>query len=152
MMIIKRWLSLMFTLTLLLAPVQGALAQPMETRSPDLASKVDSLAGDFDSIAPPADLSDAEWGSMQAQMRLAEYQFTWQTQDGEWAYRAPNRANNLKLAFGYDGLTATRYATGLPGGQPDDQPSGQFGLRLAAYGKQIMPAAISIQGLRWPRA
>ncbi len=43
---------------------------------------------------------------MQSQMQAAQYQFTWQTRDGVWAYRAPNPALGLDLALGNNGLSA----------------------------------------------
>jgi hypothetical protein len=77
--------------------------------------------------ALPAGLSAGDWASMQDLMEAAQYQVTWQVQDGEWAYRAPNPAHDLSLAFAADGLTATRYGD-------EREPLWEFGLALVAYG------------------
>jgi len=94
--------------------------------------------------APPTGLSAGDWASMQEQMQAAQYQVTWQVQSGEWAYRAPNRAHDLSLAFAADGFTATRYGD-------EGEPLWNFGLSLTAYGEQTCPAAIARTGLRASR-
>jgi len=100
-----------------------------------------------EAAAPPRELADvleeftaSEWDTMQDLMRTAEYQFTWQTRDGSWAYRAPNRAHNLSLAFAPGGFTATRYDAN--GGRLWD-----VRLNLLAYGEQTFPVAINEAGL-----
>lgn len=93
----------------------------------------------------PAGLSDAEWTRIQEQMRLAQYQVTWQVRDGAWAFRAPNPAQGFDTAFAPDGFTASAYV--------DGQPTWRFGLRLTAYGDQAMPGQIAPGGLiaHWAR-
>ena len=89
---------------------------------------------------PPASLSADDWATMQELMQAAQYQVTWQVQDGEWAYRAPNPAHDLWLAFAASGFTATRYGN-------EGKPLWDFGLQLGAYGEQTFPAAIAESGL-----
>ncbi len=146
---IQRGLTMILMLVVLLTPGQRTSAY-VNSWSGQSASFVDN-AGVSDTPAlrsqaqelvvsdMPAGLSSQEWQRMQVQMELAQYQVTWQMQGGTWAYRAPNLAQGLALAFGFDGLTASRYAEG--------QLAWQFGLRLAAYGGQRFPAAIPAQRL-----
>jgi hypothetical protein len=94
--------------------------------------------------ALPGGLSAGDWASMQDLMEAAQYQVTWQVQDGEWAYRAPNPAHGLRLAFAADGLTATGYGD-------EGEPSWDLSLSLVAYGGQTFPAAIARSGLRGSR-
>jgi hypothetical protein len=90
-----------------------------------------------------AGLTAGERATILDLIRQAEYQFAWQVSDGEWAYRAPNRANGLSLALAADGFHAARYREG--------EPLWEFGLSLAAYGTpfdsaqgaQIFPTAIA---------
>ena len=68
-------------------------------------------------------------------VREAEYQFAWQVSDGEWAYRAPNRAHGLSLSLAADGFHTARYSE-------EGERLWNMGLSLAAYGGQTFPAAI----------
>jgi hypothetical protein len=127
----QQWMTMILVLAVLLTPGQAASAQANSrsgqqyhiannagvSNAPTLRAQVHGLAAG----ETPTGLSNQEWSSMQAQMQLAQYQVTWQTQDGVWAYRAPNLALGLALAFGDDGSTATRYANG--------RLAWQFGLR-----------------------
>jgi PKD repeat protein len=132
----KKWMAWTLTLVLLLGLVHPAWAAPAAAQIEDsLASSPQRLSRG----EAPAGLSSEQWASMQAQMRLAEYQFTWQVQDGEWAYRAPNRAMGLSLSFEQGGLKARA-------------SDWQFGLHLAAYGAQSLPAVIPQDGLSAKKA
>ena len=82
----------------------------------------------------PDGLSDGEWGSIGEQIRAAQYQVTWQQCDGVWAYRAPNRAQQMSMGFGAEGSEAVRY--GQDGGV-----AWQFGLRLEGYGGDVRVSA-----------
>ena len=74
-------------------------------------------------------------------MEAAQYQVTWQVQGGQWAYRAPNRAQGLSLAFATDGFTAARYGE-------EGEALWEFGLALAAYGDEEYPSVINQEGLK----
>jgi len=74
----------------------------------------------------PSGLSTAEWESVKAQMAAAEYQVTWQKRAGEWAYRAPNRAQGFEATFASTGFRAAGWKNG--------QEDWSFGLALKAYG------------------
>jgi len=76
----------------------------------------------------PDGLSDGEWDSIGEQIRAAQYQVTWQQRDGEWAYRAPNRAQQMSMAFGSEGSEAVRY-------EQNGNVAWRFGLRLQGYGR-----------------
>ena len=91
-------------------------------------------------VASPAGLSANDWANMEELMRAAQYQTTWQVEGGEWAYRAPNPAHGLSLAFAGDGFTATRHGD-------EGEPLGAFGLRFAAYGDHTFTSPISRDGL-----
>jgi hypothetical protein len=91
-----------------------------------------------------AGLTAGEQATILDLIRQADYQFAWQvSDDGEWAYRAPNRANDLSLSLAADGFHAARYREG--------EILWDFGLSLAAYGTpfdsaqgaQTFPAAIA---------
>ncbi|MGD8398744.1 MAG: FG-GAP repeat protein, partial [Anaerolineae bacterium] len=85
-------------------------------------------------ITAPAGLTAGEQATILDMIREAEYQFAWQVNDdGEWAYRAPNRANDLSLSLATDGFHAARY--GAKG-----EILWDFGLSLAAYGDPFGPA------------
>lgn len=83
-----------------------------------------------------AAFSASEKASLLELMEAAQYQFTWQNRDGQWAYRAPNRAQNLSLAFSTDGLCAEKY-------DGEGQRLWRFGLSLSAYGEQRFPPTIA---------
>jgi hypothetical protein len=95
-------------------------------------------------IAAPAGLTSADWAAMRDLIREAEYQFTWQVSDGQWAYRAPNRAHGLGLSLAADGFHAARYSAG-------GEALWEFGLSLAAYGEEAFPGAIAEGGLTGSR-
>jgi PKD domain/Bacterial Ig domain/FG-GAP repeat/Putative Ig domain len=141
----QKWMALILSLALLLAPLNLALAAP-------IAAQVnESLTGQTDKPSRlargevPAGLSGEQWTGMQEQMRLAEYQFTWQVRYGEWAYRAPNSAQVLSLAFSQAGLKVDSFTA-------SGELAWQFGLHLAAYGDQSLPAVIARSGLSAERA
>jgi len=75
----------------------------------------------------PDGLSATEWTSIRQQIRQAQYQVTWQNRDGQWAYRAPNRAQGFSVAFGPQGSQATGY-------EVDGSLAWKFGLALSGYG------------------
>jgi hypothetical protein len=75
-------------------------------------------------------------------IRQAQYQFAWQvSDDGEWAYRAPNRANDLSLSLAADGFHAARYR--------EREVLWEFGLSLAAYGAQTWSSGTPTAPRAW---
>jgi hypothetical protein len=83
----------------------------------------------------PGGINSQDWSSVLEQMSTAEYQVTWQARDGEWAYRAPNRAQELDLAFAPEGFSAKRRVA-------NGEVLWDFGLSLRAYGDQVLLTAI----------
>jgi len=127
-------ISLTFILSLLFA-VPGVTPAATAGEAPlvrEIAGVDQSGAG----TSAPAGLADGEWATMQDLIRQAQYQFAWQVNDdGEWAYRAPNRAHGFSLSLAADGFHAAHYSAA-------GEPLWDFGLTLAAYGEQTFPAVI----------
>lgn len=85
--------------------------------------------------APGPALGAGEWAQIAPLMREAEYQATPQARaDGRAAFWAPNRVNDLSLAFGPDGLTVSPW---------QDAAAWSLSLRAAAYGPAGAPVALA---------
>ena len=97
-------------LVLLVTMLQLAAATPMSGVGVSWQEDVGLVnPASADAATVPGDLTGAEWATMQDSMRAAQYQVTWQSRDGQWAYRAPNRAQGFSVAFAPDGFRATGY-------------------------------------------
>lgn len=116
--------------------VKEALDQPKPASLMDMRLESDAASQNWQpGESAPAGLSETEWQTIQEKIAAARYQVTWQTRDNEWAYRAPNQANDLAVAFATEGFKATHYSD-------EGQPLWDVGLTLQAYGDQPLPKAI----------
>ena len=106
----------------------------------ELRSVPQAMSSRFDGIVQPPtllpELEASDWADIQAGIRQAEYQFTWQAAGP--AYLASNRSNGWQMAFGADGL---RLAPVLESGAE----GWSLGLRLASWGRgtALEPAALA---------
>ena len=121
-------LGMSLTLTVVLLTSTGQAAASTQV-APNIQNSQPVPATDAatDEARVPDGLTAGEWATMQEKMLEAQYQVTWQTHDGEWAYRAPNRAQGFSVAFAPDGLQATGY-------EVDGAVAWEFGLALTGYG------------------
>jgi hypothetical protein len=140
-----KWMTWLLILGMLLVLVNSSQVTPAEAQADLPTIGQAGVLSQQASGEVPVGLSGEQWVSIQEQIRLAEYQFTWQVLDGVWAFRAFNRAQGLDLAFSQAGLTAVGSITSR--GAP-----WRFRVHLAAYGNEYLPAVISQRGLSAERA
>ncbi|HEY9075366.1 MAG TPA: hypothetical protein VIO61_02395 [Anaerolineaceae bacterium] len=86
----------LFSITLIVILFAQISGVPVESRVPVLPGSDESITDSS------ASLSSMEWGSIQDQIALAEYQYTWQ--ENPAAYTAPNRQNGFYSQLDSAGL------------------------------------------------
>ncbi|MCB8942277.1 MAG: cadherin-like domain-containing protein [Ardenticatenaceae bacterium] len=129
---------LLFVLLMVIVSLNLQFIRPVEADNAELSHVSRQV------IAPnavPEGLTAVEWDSMLTTITETEYEVTWQTREGQSAYRAPNPAQGFSVAFAPTGFNASQRQT-------EERASWEFGLSLTHYGDTAMPPAVDQENLQ----